>query len=50
MPKYPATDSLNAFAIGIASDLAATGAHPVIKQLTNEQTGSEKNVNQTERN
>lgn len=34
MPEFPATDPLTAIAIGIVSGLAATGAHQVYKQLT----------------
>lgn len=34
MTDYPANDFLTAFAIGIVSGLAATGAHQVYKQLT----------------
>jgi O-antigen/teichoic acid export membrane protein len=33
MPSYPASDFLNAIAIGIVSGLAATGANQVGKQL-----------------
>ena len=33
MPEFPATDVINAAAIGIVSGLAATGAHQVIKQV-----------------
>lgn len=35
MPTYPATDLLNAIAIGIVSGLAATGVNQIIKQLGN---------------
>ena len=31
MPEFPATDVINAAAIGIVSGLAVTGAHQVIK-------------------
>lgn len=34
MPEFPAKDFLTAFAIGIVSGLAATGAHQVYKQLS----------------
>ena len=34
MPEFPATDVINAAAIGIVSGLAATGAHQVIKQAS----------------
>ena len=34
MQDFPANDYLTAFAIGIVSGLAATGAHQVYKQLT----------------
>ncbi len=34
MPEFPAHDYLTAFAIGIVSGLAATGAHQVYKQLS----------------
>lgn len=34
MPEFPASDPLTAFAIGIVSGLAATGAHQIYKQLT----------------
>ncbi|NLT14711.1 MAG: enolase [Clostridiales bacterium] len=33
MPSYPASDYLNAIAIGIVSGLAATGINQVAKQL-----------------
>ncbi len=33
IPDFPATDVINAVAIGIVSGLAATGANQVIKQL-----------------
>lgn len=33
MPSYPASDFLNAIAIGIVSGLAATGINQVAKQL-----------------
>jgi O-antigen/teichoic acid export membrane protein len=33
MPSYPASDYLNAVAIGIVSGLAATGVNQVAKQL-----------------
>lgn len=32
MPEFPATDVINAAAIGIVSGLAATGANQIIKQ------------------
>jgi len=32
---FPASDILNAVAIGITSGLAATGANQVVKQLSN---------------
>ena len=34
MPEFPATDVINAAAIGIVSGLAATGAHQFIKQAS----------------
>lgn len=34
MPEFPASDILNAIAIGIASGLASTGVNQVYKQLT----------------
>ena len=34
MPDFPATDMINAVAIGIVSGLAATGADQAAKQLT----------------
>lgn len=34
MPEFPATDILNAIAVGIVSGLASTGAHQIGKQLT----------------
>lgn len=34
MPEFPASDILNAIAIGIASGLASTGANQIYKQLT----------------
>lgn len=33
MPDYPATDVINAVAVGIASGLAATGVNQLVKQL-----------------
>ena len=33
MPSFPASDYLNAIAIGIVSGLASTGVHQVAKQL-----------------
>jgi O-antigen/teichoic acid export membrane protein len=33
MPSFPASDYLNAIAIGIVSGLASTGVHQVVKQL-----------------
>ena len=33
MPEFPASDYINAFAVGIVSGLAATGANQVIKQM-----------------
>lgn len=33
MPSYPATDVINAVAIGIVSGFAATGVNQVVKQL-----------------
>ncbi len=35
MPSFPATDYLNAIAVGIVSGLAATGINQVGKQLRN---------------
>lgn len=35
MPDFPATDVVNAVAVGIVSGLAATGANQVFKQLQN---------------
>lgn len=35
---FPATDILNALAVGIASGLASTGANQIVKQLTQEKT------------
>ena len=34
MPEFPATDVINAAAIGIVSGLAATGANQIIKQAS----------------
>ena len=34
MPEFPAHDYLTAFAVGIVSGLAATGAHQIYKQLS----------------
>lgn len=34
MPDFPATDYITAAAVGVASGLAATGAHQVFKQRT----------------
>lgn len=36
IPDFPATDILNAIAVGIASGLAAVGANQVYKQLSHE--------------
>ena len=36
MPDFPAGDYITAFAVGIASGLAATGADQVIKQMRKE--------------
>lgn len=33
MPEFPATDYINAVAVGIVSGLAATGANQIVKQL-----------------
>ena len=33
MPEFPATDGINAAAIGSVSGLAATGANQIIKQV-----------------
>lgn len=33
MPDFPATDVVNALAVGIVSGLAATGANQIYKQL-----------------
>ena len=35
MPSFPATDYINAVAVGIVSGLAATGAHQAMKQIGN---------------
>ena len=35
MPDFPATDILNAIAIGIVSGLASTGVNQAIKQIGN---------------
>lgn len=32
IPDYPASDFLNAVAVGIVSGLASTGAHQIVKQ------------------
>ena len=34
VPGYPAGDVLTAVAVGIVSGLAATGAHQIVKQLS----------------
>lgn len=39
MPDFPADDILTAIAVGIVSGLAATGAHQIYKQLS--QNGGE---------
>lgn len=36
MPDFPANNYIDAVAVGIASGLAATGAHQIGKQLTKE--------------
>jgi ribonucleotide monophosphatase NagD (HAD superfamily) len=36
MPDFPATDVINALAIGIVSGLAATGINQITKQLGGE--------------
>lgn len=33
MPDFPATDIINAIAVGIVSGLAATGANQIFKQI-----------------
>ena len=33
MPDFPATDAINALAVGIVSGLAATGVNQIYKQL-----------------
>ena len=38
MPDYPATDVVNAVAVGIASGLAATGVDQMVKQLSNKES------------
>lgn len=35
MPDFPATDILNAIAVGIVSGLASTGVNQVYKQIAN---------------
>lgn len=46
MPDFPASDPLTAFAIGIASGFASTGAHQAVKQIKggirNETTAAHK--------
>lgn len=37
MPEFPVNNIIDAVAVGIASGLAATGAHQIGKQLTKEQ-------------
>lgn len=39
MPDFPASNIIDAVAVGIASGLAATGAHQVGKQLTEKGEG-----------
>ena len=34
MPDFPASDILNALAVGIASGLASTGVNQIVKQLS----------------
>ena len=34
MPDFPATDAINALAVGIVSGLASTGVNQIYKQLT----------------
>ena len=34
MPEFPATDVITAVAVGVVSGLAATGAHQIYKQQT----------------
>ena len=36
MPEFPASDVVNALAVGIASGLASTGANQIVKQLRQE--------------
>lgn len=38
IPEFPATDILNALAVGIASGLASTGCNQIVKQLTQEES------------
>ena len=37
IPEFPASDILNAIAIGIASGLASTGVNQIYKQLTKDE-------------
>ena len=34
MPDFPATDYMNAIAIGVVSGLTSTGIHQVVKQIS----------------
>ena len=44
MPDFPASDILNAIAVGIVSGLAATGAHQIYKQLSQKNGGGDTNA------
>ena len=36
IPDFPASDIINALAVGIVSGLASTGANQIVKQMNNE--------------
>ena len=42
VPDFPASDIINAMAVGIVSGLAATGAHQVYHQLTEKSDMADK--------
>lgn len=44
MPSFPANDYITAAAVGIASGLAATGAHQIKKQLKDKSQQTEASV------
>lgn len=48
MPDFPATDILNAIAVGIVSGLSATGVNQIYKQATKAESVESAEVDQDE--